>query len=412
MSISPCKLQGEVKAPSSKSVAHRAIICASLANGKSVVSNVSFSDDIIATIECMKALGAKIERSGDKLVIEGSSKRINKDLTFDCNESGSTLRFMIPIALALNSGKNEFIGRGKLGTRPLDVYEKICREQGIAYENNSDGGLLKLRVKGQLKSGKFNVDGGVSSQFITGLAFALPLLEGYSEISIEGELQSVGYLDLTVATLKDFAIKIKYKDQKGYVIQGRQEYKACDYEVEGDWSQAAFFEVANYLGDEIEIKGLRADSKQGDKVIVDFIKRLKDAKEEDTLVFDCGNCPDIVPELALACALRKGKSEIVNVSRLRIKECDRLSATGDELKTLGADIKEENDNIYIVGVDKLNGGAVSTHGDHRMAMTLAIAATRTTGNVELDNYTCVSKSYPNFFDVFRALKGKTALKDN
>ncbi|MDE6614734.1 MAG: 3-phosphoshikimate 1-carboxyvinyltransferase, partial [Clostridia bacterium] len=271
MEITPAKLQGKVNIPPSKSVAHRAIICASLAHGESVISNISFSDDIKATIDCMRSLGAKIVEKGDTLHIQGCSNKIDADVKFDCNESGSTLRFMVPIALAKNGGQNLFVGRGKLGTRPLDIYEKICKEQNISYINDSQNNvenLLDLKVKGQLRSGVFSVKGNVSSQFITGLMFALPTLDSDSEIAIEGELQSKGYLDLTLSALKDFGIEIVNENYKRFLIKGKQKYLPRNYRVEGDWSQATFYELANYLGNNGDMQGLNVDSEQGDKDIV------------------------------------------------------------------------------------------------------------------------------------------------
>ena len=414
MEITPAKLQGVVQIPPSKSIAHRAIICASLADGESRISNISFSEDIRATISCMRSLGAEIQRDGQSLRIIGCANKINEDVEFNCNESGSTLRFMIPIALVKNCGENSFIGGGKLGTRPLDIYEKICEEQNISYVNDSDinpYSSLDLKVKGQLKSGVFTVKGDVSSQFITGLMFALPLLDGDSEIVIEGDLQSKGYLDLTLSALKEFGIEILNENYEKFVIKGGQKYLPREYTVEGDWSQAAFYEVANYLCNDVEMQGLNMDSEQGDKVIVDFIKRLKNADSEEDLVFDGSDCPDIIPVFALACCLRKGNTEIVNISRLRIKECDRLSATVSELKKLGANIEEKEDAMSIVGVDELHGADVEVYNDHRMAMMLAIATTRANGKIRFSNPGCVKKSYPAFFLDYNSLGGKTEVKE-
>ena len=409
MEIAPAKLQGKVNIPPSKSVAHRMIICASLAVGKSVISNISFSDDIKATVECMRALGAIIEEKDGSLEIYGCVNAVDKAVKFDCNESGSTLRFMIPIALAINGGQNTFVGKGKLGERPLDIYENICKDQNISYVNdsaNNERHLLDLKVKGKLQSGIYKVKGNISSQFITGLMFALPLLDGDSEIDIEGELQSKSYLDLTLSALEKFGIEVINEEHRRFVIKGGQKYIAGDHSVEGDWSQAAFYEVANYLGNRVEMVGLDLCSEQGDREIVDFITKLLESDEYQTLVFDGGNCPDIIPELALACCLRKGQSKIVNISRLRIKECDRLSATVSELKKLGANIQEKDDAMSIDGVSELCGGEVDTYNDHRMAMMLSIAATRANSKVSFQNYRCVSKSYPNFFEDYNSLGGK------
>lgn len=407
--IKPTKLKGDVVIPPSKSLAHRAIICASLAQGRSVVSNVSMSDDIIATVECMRNLGANIISHGDKLEFVGIDKRLDRELTFDCNESGSTLRFMLPIALSLNGGVNKFVGRGKLGERPMDIYKDICISQDIMYEDRSlqnPKRYLDLVVKGDLKSGKFTVDGGVSSQFITGLMFALPTLEGDSEIEINGKLQSVGYIDLTLTALRQFGIEILNEGYQRFYIKGGQKYAPCDYYIEGDYSQAAFFEVANYLGNSVRQIGLNKDSLQGDKVIVDFVERLRASGADERLVFDGEDCPDIIPIFALACCLREGHTDIINLARLRIKECDRLKATAVELAKLGADIVEKDTSLSINGVEKLRGAEVDSHGDHRMAMMLAIASTRAIGEVKITGAHSVSKSYPNFFDDFIILGGR------
>lgn len=408
ITITPKKLCGSVVAPPSKSMAHREIICASLAEGMSRIANISYSDDIIATIGCMRALGAYIKDNPDNIEVDGNREKMTSYLVLDCNESGSTLRFLLPVALVLNSGKNKFVGRGKLGKRPMEIYRDICGEQGIEYIDDSAQNpynFLDLTVQGQLKSGDFYIDGGISSQFISGLLFALPMLDGDSRIFIEGDLQSVGYLDLTMSALKSYGIDIQ-KEGNVLYIKGNQKYLNHDSYVEGDYSQAAFFQVANHLGSRIDIIGLNKESLQGDKVITEFLQRLKDASPEENLVFDGGNCPDIIPVFALACCLRIGHTEIVNVSRLRIKECDRLTATVEELKKLGANIEEREDTIVIDGVYKLSGGEVDSHKDHRMAMTLAIAATVCDKQVKIKDAECVSKSYPDFFEVYAKAGGQ------
>lgn len=406
--ITPKKLKGKVVVPPSKSMAHREIICASLSEGKSNIANLAYSDDIIATIKCMRALGAYIKDNPDNIEVEGNTQKMTSYLVMDCNESGSTLRFMLPIALVLNSGKNKFVGRGKLGTRPMDIYKNICISQGIEYIDesaNNENHFLDLTVQGNLKSGDFFVDGSVSSQFISGLLFALPLLDGDSRIFIEGELQSSGYLDLTLSALREYGIEIQKEGNMLYV-KGNQMYMNHDSYIEGDYSQSAFFEVANYLGSDIEIVGLNEDSLQGDKVIVDFLKRLRDADSSEELLFDGGDCPDIIPVFALACCLRIGKTRIENISRLRIKECDRLKATVEELKKLGANIREEDDAMSIEGVYKLNGGTVDSHKDHRMAMMLSIASTVCENEVIIKDSECISKSYPDFYEDFIKLGGE------
>lgn len=407
--FSPTKLKGKVTVPPSKSIAHRAIICASLAEGKSVISNLAYSDDIRATLGCMRSLGAQIIEKDSCAEIIGCSTIGKSDVTFDCNESGSTLRFVLPVALMITRGKNKFVGRGKLGERPMDIYRDICLDQGVYYcdkSSNNKNHYLDLETQGEIKGGTFVIDGGVSSQFITGLLFALPLAEQDSEIVIKGTLQSVGYVDLTLSVLADFGISVENYDYGKFVIKGKQKYSARNYAVEGDYSQAAFYEVANYLGSDIVGIGLREDSLQGDKIIKVFLDKLKNACSNETLVFDGSDCPDIIPEFALACCLREGSTKIVNVSRLRIKECDRLAATVCELKKLGADIREDGDGMAINGVGRLKGGEVSSHKDHRMAMTLAVASTAADGEIVLIDAECVSKSYPNFYEHFVSLGGK------
>lgn len=412
------KLRGVVKAPPSKSMAHRAIICAALGRGISVVENIDYSDDINATIDGMISLGAIIEKDNDKLTIKGAfHNESNKDTVrvIDCNESGSTLRFLVPIAL-LFSGMTKFIGRGNLGKRPLDTYYDIFKEQGIKYSNLD--GKLNLLVKGSLSSGDYTLPGNISSQFITGLLFTLPLLEGDSKIIITTELESKGYIDLTLSCMKDFGIVIENKDYKEFIIKGNQNYISRNYRVEGDYSQGAFYLSANALGSEVEIVDLREDSLQGDKEAIDILERMgvrfnygnklscEAPKELVSTLIDASQCPDIIPVISLVAALAKGRTEIINAGRLRIKECDRLKAVATELNKLGAKIEEKEEGLVIDGVNELEGGIeVWSWKDHRIAMTLAIAATRCKKPISIKDYDCVAKSYPKFFEDYKKLGG-------
>lgn len=412
------KLRGVVKVPPSKSMAHRAIICAALGSGVSIVENIDYSDDINATIDGMIALGAIIEKNNDKLTIRGAFHNdSNKDTVrvIDCNESGSTLRFLVPIAL-LFSGMTKFIGRGNLGKRPLDTYYDIFKEQGIKYSNLD--GKLNLLVKGSLSSGEYSLPGNISSQFITGLLFTLPLLEGDSKIIITTELESKGYIDLTLSCMKDFGIVIENKDYKEFIIKGNQNYISRNYRVEGDYSQGAFYLSANALGSEIEIVDLREDSLQGDKEAIDILERMgvrfnygdklscEAPKELVSTLIDASQCPDIIPVISLVAALSKGRTEIINAGRLRIKECDRLKAVATELNKLGAKIEEKEEGLVIDGVNELEGGIeVWSWKDHRIAMTLAIAATRCKKPIIIKDYDCVAKSYPKFFEDYKKLGG-------
>lgn len=422
--IYPTKLEGEVKIPPSKSMAHRAVICAALGEGVSKVTNIDYSDDIIATIDAMSSLGAKITRKEDYLEVCGIKSLGNEfneqaktERTIDCNESGSTLRFLVPIA-AMFDGINRFVGRGNLGKRPLDTYYNIFDEQGIKYSYKE--GILDLKTEGKLKSGEFKVKGNISSQFITGLLFTLPLLDGDSKIIITTEMESKGYIDLTLSAMGDFGIEVINNDYKEFIIKGNQIYKSREYRVEGDYSQAAFFLSADALNNSVVVNDLKLDSLQGDKEVIDILERMgvilnnKDngliGKTKEGLkstIIDGSQCPDIIPVISLVAALSEGTTEIINAGRLRIKECDRLAAVASELNKLGAKITEKKDGLVIKGVVSLKGGVdVWSHKDHRIAMTLAIASTVCELPIVLKDYECVSKSYPEFWEDFKSLGGR------
>ncbi|MGG7057958.1 3-phosphoshikimate 1-carboxyvinyltransferase [Clostridium tertium] len=412
------KLKGIVKVPPSKSMAHRAIICAALGSGVSIIENIDYSDDINATIDGMIALGAYIKKEGDRLTITGAFNKENKRnavRTIDCNESGSTLRFLVPVSL-LFDGMTKFVGRGNLGKRPLDTYYNIFKNQGISY--STVDGKLSLKIKGLLSSGEFTLPGNISSQFITGLLFTLPLLEGDSKIIISTELESKGYIDLTLSCMRDFGISIENNDYKEFVIKGNQGYVSRNYRVEGDYSQGAFYLCADALGSEVEIKDLRLDSLQGDKEVIEILERMgakfnyganlscKTQNELVSTLIDGSQCPDIIPVISLVAALSKGRTEIINAGRLRIKECDRLRAIVTELNKLGAKIEEKEEGLVIHGVQELEGGVeVWSWKDHRIAMTLAIAATRCKKPIIIKDYDCVAKSYPRFFEDYKMLGG-------
>ncbi|AYE34966.1 3-phosphoshikimate 1-carboxyvinyltransferase [Clostridium septicum] len=417
--IGNSKLKGEVKIPPSKSMAHRAIICASLGSGVSRINNIDYSDDMIATIEGMKVLGAKINKYDDYLEVIGiysKGSNMNSFRTIDCNESGSTLRFLVPISLLFH-GMSKFIGKGNLGKRPLTTYFEIFKEQGIKYFGRD--GELDLLIEGKLKPGEFKILGNVSSQFITGLLLTLPLLNGDSKIIITTEMQSKGYVDLTISCMKDFGVEIINKDYKEFIIKGNQNYNSRDYRVEGDYSQAAFYLSANALGSKVLVNDIDLKSLQGDKEIVDILERMGVTfkSENNTLtgivkdklkstIIDGSQCPDIIPILAAVASLSSGTTEIINAERLRIKECDRLKAVTSELSKLGANIKEREDGLIIEGKEELQGGAeVWSFRDHRIAMTLAIAATRCKEAIIIKDFECVAKSYPKFFDDFKMLGG-------
>ena len=412
--ITPNKLHGEVIIPPSKSLSHRAIIAASLASGKSKISNVLYSNDIKATINAMRACGAKIEEFEDYLIIEGSNV-IRKENIIDANESGSTIRFMIPIALVANE-EVTFIGHNHLVKRPLDTFLEIFDKQGIKYERGED--YLPLKVKGGLKSGEFTVRGDISSQFITGLLYALPLLDGDSIIHISTEMESKGYIDLTIDILKMFGIEIENRNYQEFYIKGNQKYKPCDYTIEGDYSQSAFFLVANALGADIKLKAMEEKSHQGDKKIIDDMKAfgfdskfsngelILSGNESQGAIIDFSQSPDLGPALTVLASLSKGRSEFINASRLRIKECDRITCMKEEINKLGGNVTELQDGMIIDGVDMLHGGVVDSHNDHRVAMSLAMATLKMDGELKILNASSVSKSFPHFWKVFESLGGK------
>ena len=406
------RLTGEVTPPPSKSILHRYIIASSLAKGISKIENISYSDDIIATIEAMKKLGAKIEKKDNYLLIDGSKtfdkKYLNNNAEIDCNESGSTLRFLFPLSI-VKKNKISFKGKGKLFKRPLNPYFENFDKYKIKYSYINENEIL---LDGELKSGEYEIDGNISSQFITGLLFSLPLLNENSKIIIKGKLESSSYIDITLDCLNKFGIKIINNSYQEFIIEGNQNYKSGDCEVEADYSQVAFFLVANSIGSNIKINGLNSNSLQGDKKIVDFISQIDNWNKEEKLILDGSETPDIIPILSLKACTSKKEIEIVNIARLRIKESDRLKATVKELSKLGFDLLEKEDSILINSrkdFNKINNNSLvylSSHSDHRIAMTIAIALTCYNGEIILDNLVCVKKSYPNFWEVFLSLGGK------
>ncbi|WFA08892.1 3-phosphoshikimate 1-carboxyvinyltransferase [Tissierella sp. Yu-01] len=413
--IKPNRLKGEITIPSSKSLCHRAIICASLSDGESIIDNVVFSDDIYATCEGMKKLGAQIEKIGEgSLRIRGGLPKYEAGETIDCKESGSTLRFLIPISL-LSDKRVIFNGRGNLVSRPIDTYYRIFEEQNIKYRN--DNGKLPLELEGKLKAGTFEVEGNISSQFITGLMFTLPLLNEDSRIIVTTDLESKGYVDLTIDMLGKFGVEIINNEYKEFIIKGNQSYINRDYRVEGDFSQAAFWFVGGILGEEVVSQGVNLDSLQGDKIIVSLIEQMEGSLVKDNstvntldsktqgITIDASQCPDLVPILTVLASLSKGETRIVNAGRLRIKESDRLKAISTELNKLGADVKELEDGLIINGVEYLIGGTVDSWNDHRIAMSLAIASIKSKDEVIITNSDAVKKSYPSFWSDFKSLGG-------
>lgn len=414
LKITPHQLSGIVEIPPSKSMAHRAIICASLASKISRIDHIEYSQDILATIHAMEALGTKIEKHEDYVIIDGSTTYTNQEILIDCKESGSTLRFMIPISIVCPA-KVKFIGEGNLGKRPLNVFYDIFDRQEIDYHYHQ--GVLDLSIEGKLKADVFYIPGNISSQFISGLLFALPLLKKDSKIILTSPLESKGYIDLTLQMLEYYGIHIENHDYQSFDIQGGQTYQSKDYYVEADYSQAAFYLVAGALNNDVVLKGLNLNSLQADKEVLEILTRMNasiiqtdeglsiKASTLQATDIDGSQCPDVIPILSLACVFANGTSTIYNASRLRIKECDRLKAICQELNRLGANIIEKEDGLVITGLTSLHGSSVFSWNDHRIAMTLAIASTKLKEALIIDNKDCVKKSYPSFWQDFVKLGG-------
>ena len=396
--ISPSRLAGSVNIPASKSCAHRALICAALADGVSHISGVTFSKDIEATINAMTALGASFEADGDSITVRGVTD-IPSYADIDCNESGSTLRFVMPIASVLGTD-SIFHGRGRLPERPIDIYKRELGRNGVQFVTES----MPYELTGRLKGGRFEVEGNVSSQFITGLLFALPLCEEDSEIVLTSHLESRPYVDITLDILKRFGIEITETDS-GFTVRGGQKYAPHDEKVEGDYSQAAFFYVANAMGSGVMMNNLAPDSVQGDRRIEDIIARSGKNAEIIGFEEDCSDIPDLVPILSVLGVYGKQRSVIYNAERLRIKESDRLAACADMLGRLGGNVTVTSDGLIIEPNGRLHGGEVDSFGDHRIVMAAAIAALGATGDVIIHGAEAAEKSYPDFFRDYTLLGG-------
>lgn len=395
--ISPSVTSGRVTAPPSKSISHRALICAALADGVSVISNLAPSQDILATVDVLTAIGAKIGQINDStLKVTGIAGKPQSLGVLSCRESGSTLRFMIPICL-LSTDEFKLSGSEKLLSRPLGIYADLFK----ARYCGSDGKVLTLAAGEPISAGEYRIDGGISSQFITGLLFALPLCNGDSKIAVEGNFESASYVALTVDALAKFGIKITCESNTFY-IKGNQKYTPADIRIEGDASNAAFFEALNLVGGNVEVDGLDPDSLQGDMV---FKKHFDALKARSSSPIDLSDCPDLAPILFTAAAICGGGC-FTHTDRLRLKESDRISAMKEELEKFGARMEV---------IDGLDGGTVnvlpaelhapteklSSHNDHRIAMSLSVLLLRFGG--EIEDAGAVAKSMPDFFERLESL---------
>lgn len=416
---SPFIPNGTINVPPSKSDVHRAIICAALSKGKSTISPVALSNDIKATISCIKSLGAYAEIENDILTVDGTDMFKNKTALLDCGESGSTLRFFVPVAGAGNINAT-FIGSGRLPQRPIGIYTDALPKKGVVCK--TEGGL-PLEISGQLKSGRFEIAGNISSQFITGLLLALPLVDGDSDIVLTSPIESVGYINMTIYTMSKFGIKVETTDY-GWHIKGNQNYKPTEYTTDGDWSQAAFFMVSGALGKSVTVNGVNKDSAQGDKKICEILTQFgAEVIQTDTSVtvkgkklkaitIDASQIPDLVPILAVCACFAEGTTKIINAERLRIKECDRLTATAELLNNLGGRVKELNDGLEITGVEKLTQGKINGYNDHRIVMSAGVCASKLTqGTIESTFAMSINKSYPDFYTDYNSIGGKANVLD-
>ncbi len=412
ITITPAPLSGTLPAISSKSMAHRAMIACMLSDRPTQVRLNLLSEDIRATQNCIHALGGECAETEYGLRISPLRKDPTAHPTLDCGESGSTARFLLPVTAALFCGAT-LTGSGRLPARPFSDVCRALRENGCAIARDH----LPIRVEGKLQSGRFSLPGNVSSQYISGLLFALPKLAGDSEIILTTPLESVGYVDMTLSVLRDFGIEIT-PTPCGYLIKGNQTYRSpgC-YSVEGDWSNSAFWLCAGALGREITVTGLNPHSLQGDKAVADILSRFGAVchQTDETVTvapgtlrgidIDAQDIPDLVPALAAVAACASGRTRIYNAARLRLKESDRLETVTAALSALGADIAQTEDGLCIRGREGLTGGCADSFGDHRIAMMLAVAALRADGEVTLTRAQAADKSYPTFFNDYQTLGG-------
>lgn len=436
--ITPKQLSGTVTPPPSKSQAHRLLIAAALGDGVSTLSGLADSQDIQATRRCLCALGVRIDDLSPGTVrvhgLGNTAAEAGPAPILDCGESGSTLRFLIPLALLVN-GSACFTGHGRLMERPLAPYEDLFREKGIFFEKK-DG---VLTVRGQLTPGEYRLAGNVSSQFFTGLLFALPLLDGDSTLVPTTPLESVGYINMTREAMELAGVHSQWRAGNTLFIPGSQRYQPLEATVEADWSQAAFWYAAQGLGNPLTIEGLNPKSLQGDRIIAHHAEMLRGEPLSGgstvpilgpasaapaqpncqpplrpgwstpcvgSVSLPLTHCPDLAPPLAAWGALLNGTLYLKDAGRLRMKESDRLATITAALRALGADVIEEPDRLIITGKPSLPGGTVDCAGDHRIAMMAAIAATGCTGPVTLLGAECVKKSYPDFWEVYQSLGGE------
>ena len=413
--VSPSLCRGAIQVPPSKSAAHRALLCAALADGASQVENLCWSQDILATLDGLEALGASFQKGEDWVRVEGAGfPRADGPFSVCCRESGSTLRFLIPLC-SLTGRPARLTGSPRLLERPQTVYEELFRRQGLTFARE-DGGIL---VEGSLRPGPYRLRGDVSSQFVTGLLLALPLLPGGSTLELLPPVESRSYIQMTLDVLARFGVAARWKGENTLEIPGGQSYRPCPaYQVEGDYSQAAFWGALGAVNGPIRCLGLQEGSHQGDQIFFSLLKArggsltpipggfLAQPSPLSPQEIDLADCPDLGPILTALSVFAEGESRIFHAGRLRLKESDRIAAMEEELAKMGASLSSTRDEIRIQGTGSLEGGCtVSSHNDHRIAMSLAVAATVCRRPVVITQAEAVNKSYPGFWTDLASVGG-------
>ena len=389
VSIERSEISGSIKAEPGKSMAHRLLICAGLADGISRIDNIAESEDILATIGCLRTLGADVKQYGNGAAVRGFDPMNAESAVLQCNESGSTMRFFTPIA-ALSGRRMTLLGSRTLLSRPMDVYDEVFRSSGARFERGADS----LEIEGRLKAGDYEIDGGISSQFITGLLFALPLLDKDSCLRLIPPVESRPYINMSMDALKKFGVSAEWADENTIKIPGMQGYRPADVRVEGDWSNAAFF-----LAMGVKVDGLDRNSLQGDKVCENLFARLAKGYSE----IDISDCPDLGPVLMAYAAMHEG-CLLTGTRRLRIKESDRASVMAEELCKFGVDCRVDDNSVEVGCGIRQPEELLLGHNDHRVVMALAVLAAKTGGTIA--GAEAVNKSFPAFFDRFAEAGGK------
>lgn len=389
--ILPSKTSGEVSAPPSKSFAHRYLIGSVLSRGKCVIKNIADSDDISATLSCIEQLGGSVTKDGNIVTVIPTNEKQIENAVFDCKESGSTLRFFIPVVLATGAKNCTFLGSERLLARGIKEYEKLFENSDVTIKSDEKS----IEVNGTLSAGNYEISGEVSSQYTTGMLFALSVLDGKSTLKITGNAESRAYVDMTIKVLKDFGADITETEKNFFEINGKGRLSPGEFTVEGDWSNAAFLIALSRLLGTISVSGLNENSVQGDR----FLSVAFDALDGENAEIDLKDCPDLAPVLFAYAAYKNG-GRFTNTRRLRVKESDRANVMAEELKKFGANVKVYENSVEIEKTQlKPPIVPLCGHNDHRIVMALSVLAA--VFGAEIDGAEAVNKSYPDFFRVIK-----------